>query len=144
MGDKDKLELLPGQKLSKNSGYLLKIYGLTQKRNGKQKYSYSELTKQLTNGKYRSHPSARDFLDSLKENNILTQEETRGNFPNQVKVYSLDQDKLVETFFESDFMQEYLDLIVESIKQEMKGYTVDRKIELPSFLGKKYEITLRK
>lgn len=134
------MELTP----SKKPEYLFKLHELSTEKNRRTQelYTLSRLTEKLSG--YKTTPQTREFLKSLENEGVLVEERVTGEPPNQVSLYRIDREGLLEFFWETRFCQESLDLMVDVIQSEWRGYTVDRKIELPSFLGRKYELTLRK
>jgi len=74
------------------------------------------------------NPNTRKIIESFIEEDILVEEGMRGKPPNEVPVYSLDKDKLLDCYQESQLFQLTKQLNIDTINKKVRFRSVIRDI----------------
>lgn len=73
--------------------------------------------------------NTRRIIESFIEEDILVEEGMQGQPPNEVPVYSLDKDRLLECYHESELFQLTKQLNIDTINNEVRFRSVVRDID---------------
>lgn len=66
-------------------------------------------------GSTKDNGNCEDFMDYLIQENALVEQGKIGEPPNKTETYSLDKNRLLEVFYESDYYTWHRDIFIETI-----------------------------